>query len=71
FRTDEGVDISALGSGEFYIGWTMEEEYLRYTVDVSEAGETYLAVAIILAETSHSYGKREWGGVPVTGEHRK
>ena len=40
FRTEEGVDVKALGSSGYYIGWTNADEYLRYTVDVQETGET-------------------------------
>ena len=40
FRPDEAVDVSALADGSGYsVGWTRAGEYLRYTVDVEEAGE--------------------------------
>lgn len=42
FRTDEAVDVSKTGDGSGYsVGWTRAGEYLRYTVDVEEAGERY------------------------------
>ena len=39
-RTDEAVDINALGDGDDSIGWIIGGEYLRYTVRVSADGTT-------------------------------
>lgn len=39
FRTDEAVDISSTADVGYYVGWTSAGEYLRYTVNVDEAGE--------------------------------
>lgn len=38
FRADEGVDIAEDGSG-YTVGWNRAGEYMRYTVEVDEAGE--------------------------------
>lgn len=38
FRPDEGVDIAQDGSG-YTVGWNRAGEYMRYTVDVDEAGK--------------------------------
>eukprot|EP00904_Undaria_pinnatifida_P012411 jgi/Undpi1/82/HiC_scaffold_1.g00082.m1 len=35
FRTDEAVDIEPVGDG-FVVGWMGKDEYMRYTVDVTE-----------------------------------
>ncbi|CAM9774374.1 unnamed protein product, partial [Laminaria digitata] len=34
FRLDEGVDVGS-EAAEFYVGWIVGDEYLRYTVDVT------------------------------------
>lgn len=39
-RTDEDVDIKVSEDGGYYVGWTRDDEYLRYTVDVKTAGMT-------------------------------
>lgn len=39
FRTDEAVDISSTTDVGYYVGWTSAGEYLRYTVNVDQAGE--------------------------------
>lgn len=38
FRTTEGVDIDN-GNGGHVIGWTVDGEWLEYTVDVTESGD--------------------------------
>ena len=46
FRPTEGVDVSATTdiSGDYYVGWTGEGEWLKYTVDVQNAGYYSFAV---------------------------
>lgn len=41
FRTDEAVDIEDLDAG-YIVGWMEIDEYLRYTVDVTEDGMRHL-----------------------------
>ncbi|CAM9234020.1 unnamed protein product [Sphacelaria rigidula] len=40
FRLDEGVDIDTTDDG-YYVGWTASSEYMRYTVDVTEAADAF------------------------------
>lgn len=38
FRTSDGVDIQLFDVDQYYVGWTIPGEYMRYSVDVVEAG---------------------------------
>lgn len=40
FRLDEDVDIKAIDSGGYYVGWNVAGEYRLYTVDVQTPGES-------------------------------
>lgn len=37
-RLDESVDVSLVNSGGYYLGWTVDGEWVEYTVDVTESG---------------------------------
>lgn len=51
FRTTEGVDVQALDSGALYVGWMAQNEYARYTVSVSEDGESKTPLILSLGGT--------------------
>lgn len=54
YRVEESVDISAMGSQDAYnVGWTRPGEFLRYTVNVDEAGEVSYSLFSV-------FSSREW-----------
>jgi len=59
FRPTEGVDVEATGdvSGSYNIGWSNENEWLKYTIDVKEAGDYYIAVR---------YGTEAGGNITIS-----
>lgn len=38
-RKTEDVDIGDDEAGGYYVGWTSADEYLRYTIEVTEDGK--------------------------------
>lgn len=56
FRPDEGVDIEATADGDGYnVGYTVDGEWLEYTVDVTEG--TYDITARVAAPAGDAEGK--------------
>jgi hypothetical protein len=79
FRQDEGVDISytkkgidttvdgeAEPPGELYLGWTAPEEWVRYTVDVKQAG-TYVIGAHLSSNNQDAQIAIAFGAAVTTG----
>ena len=79
FRKDEGVDISYTKSefdktvdggdetyGELYVGWTAPGEWIKYTVDVKQAG-VYTVNAHLSSNNQNAEISLEFDGVGVAG----
>ncbi len=79
FRSDEGVDISFTKAGidttvdgapekpgELYLGWTAPGEWVKYTVDVREAG-TYVVSAHMTSRTDDAQISLAFDGVDKAG----
>lgn len=79
FRKDEGVDISYTKKqfdktvdgqdetyGELYVGWTSPGEWIKYTVDVKQAG-VYTVNAHLSSNSPNAEISLEFDGVDATG----
>ena len=54
YRSDnEGVDIKKASNGGYVLGWTSQDEWYEYTVDVKQAGK-YSCDAIVSSGTTNS-----------------
>lgn len=66
YRPSEGVDIEAIPSGGFNVGWTAAGEWLAYTVSVKETG-TYRVVFHIASSYDEGKLHLESGGRDLSG----
>ncbi len=79
FRKDEGVDISYTKKefdktvdgqdetyGELYVGWTAPGEWIKYTVDVQQAG-VYTVNSHLSSNNQNAEISLDFDGVDVTG----
>ena len=72
-RTGEGVDLENCAEGGLNIGWTVDGEWLEYTIDVASAGDyeisTRYAALNTVGTISYQIGSASTGNInlPVTG----
>ncbi len=66
YRTSEGVDIEVCSTGGYDIGWTNNDEWTEYTVNIASAG-TYTVDVNISSPTGNGIFHLELDGVNITG----
>ncbi len=66
YRTDSAVDIEASGEDGYNVGWIQPDEWLEYTVNVSQSGE-YKIVLRVASESAWGSMRIELDGQDVTG----
>jgi beta-glucanase (GH16 family) len=67
FRPDEGVDIQVSTGSGYNVGWTRPNEWIEYTVDVQQAGEYVVEVALA-SQSTGGLLRLEFDGVDKTGQ---
>ncbi|WNG25040.1 family 43 glycosylhydrolase [Cystobacter fuscus] len=57
YRPNEGVDVGAIPSGGFHVGWLSTSEWVEYTVNVATSG-TYTVSARVATQTANGSSLR-------------
>ncbi len=67
YRPFDGVDIQACDEGGYNVGWTQPGEWMKYTVDVTSAGDYSITSRVARGTGGNGRFHIEFAGVDVTG----
>ncbi len=66
YRPTEGVDLQSAAEGGYYVGWIVTNEWLKYSVNVAQAGTYTLSARVGSGQAGGSF-RVEVDGSDVTG----